>query len=403
LLAANRHDAKEVVGAEERQSGKHQTIMNQAKRNAKTLKATRPLRVGFLPENDCAPLAIAHELGLFEEYGLTVELSREPTCTNVRDRIINRQLDAAHAPATLPFVLSLGMDFEQCACVSGLVLSLQGNAIALSQKLWQEGVRDAATLRDRIFQDWGRRTFTFGVVFPYSSQYFLLCQWLRAAGIMPHAHVRIVVIPSEQLFPTLELGYLDGYCVGEPWTSVAVEAGAGVCLATSVQLSPLHPEKALLVRQDFAAERADDHERLIAALREACAFCDRPENREFLCEVLSEPRYVNAPVECIKAGLIGPVPSPDRHIQNLFGLNVFSHHQTNDPSESKAAWITNHLSDFLKPGADKFNRLRPLNHIFRRDYFTRSDRFARKTSASMKTKTATPEPRPLAQAACAQA
>ena len=29
----------------------------------------------------------------------------------------------------------------------------------------------------------------------------------------------------------LKLGYLDGYCSGEPWTSLAVHAGAGMCEA----------------------------------------------------------------------------------------------------------------------------------------------------------------------------
>ncbi len=41
------------------------------------LKKRDPLRVGFLPENDCAPIIVAQELGLFEKHGLAVEL-REP-------------------------------------------------------------------------------------------------------------------------------------------------------------------------------------------------------------------------------------------------------------------------------------------------------------------------------------
>ena len=70
------------------------------------------------------------------------------------------------------------------------------------------------------------------------------------------------------MYPLLKLGYLDGYCAGEPWGSVAVQAGVGACLETSATLAPAHPEKVLLVRKDFAQNRADEHERLIAALRE---------------------------------------------------------------------------------------------------------------------------------------
>ena len=35
-----------------------------------TLTRSQPLRVGFLPLNDCAPLVMARELGLFTRYGL---------------------------------------------------------------------------------------------------------------------------------------------------------------------------------------------------------------------------------------------------------------------------------------------------------------------------------------------
>ena len=111
------------------------------------LKKTRPLRVGFLPVNDCAPLAVACELGLFEKYDVAVELRREASWKNVNDQIIHRQLDAAHAPATLPFLINLNLTGENCVCLSGLVLSLQGNAITISHELWKRGVRDAKSLR----------------------------------------------------------------------------------------------------------------------------------------------------------------------------------------------------------------------------------------------------------------
>src|SRR5258706_14454777 len=167
-------------------------------------RRNQPLQVGFLPVSDCAPLVIARELGLFEQYELEVELRRETSWSNIRDKIIYGELDAAHAPATLPFVANLGLDSDQCACVSGLVLSLQGNAITISRQLWDEGVRDAKTMRELIYRNWRRRTFTFGIVFPYSSQYFLLRQWLKSGGIIPDIEVRIVVIPPSQMFPTLK-------------------------------------------------------------------------------------------------------------------------------------------------------------------------------------------------------
>src|SRR4029077_20609990 len=103
-------------------------------------------------------------------------------------------------------------------------------------------------------------------------------------GIIPGVEIRLVTIPPAQMFPTLTLGYIDGYCVSEPWNSIAVQAGVGVCVATSADLAPFHPEKVLMVRQSFAAGRPEEHERLLAASLEACAFCAQPANRTLLSE-----------------------------------------------------------------------------------------------------------------------
>ena len=356
--------------------------MKSSTRPSRTPKRSHRLRVGFLPENDCAAIVAAQEYGFFSDHGLNVELSREASCASLRDKLIHGELDAAHAPATLPFVLSLGLDFEQRACVTGMVLSLQGNAITISRALWKQGVRDAESLRTRICRDWGKRTFTFGVVFPYAPSYFLLCDWLRAAGVIPHSHVRIVVVPPEQMFPMLELGYLDGYCVGEPWTSVAVEAGVGVCLETSAHLAPLHPEKALVVRRDFAERRADVHERLIAALIEASLHCDDCGNAEALCDILAQPQFINAPVECLRPGLIGPFTSRSGQRESLFGLNILSQYCANEPSNEKAAWITSRLCNFLKPGEPQSFPAPQYDDIFRSDIFNQAERLVRKAKGS---------------------
>jgi two-component system, oxyanion-binding sensor len=340
------------------------------------LRRKDPLRIGYLPVSDCAPLVYAYEAGLYGKYDLEVQLQRENSWGNVRDKVIQGDLDAAHAPATLPFLANLGIESDPCACVSGLVLSLQGNAIIISRKLWEEGVRNAAGLRDRIHENWGKRTFTFGVVFSLSTQEILLRRWLTAAGISPDVEIRIVAIPPAQMFPTLRLGYIDGYCVGEPWSSLAVQAGAGVCVATSAELAPLHPERVLMVRQSLATGRADEHERLIAALLEACAFCDSPQNQSLLSELLSDPRYVNAPADCIKAGLRQPfVPGTANPEAPVSGVSIFNRYNANEPSDEKALWIIENLYQLLTQ--DLFltktrGRTPVLKNIFRRDIFERA-------------------------------
>jgi ABC-type nitrate/sulfonate/bicarbonate transport system substrate-binding protein len=337
------------------------------------LKRSAPLRVGFIPAADCAPLVFAQESGLFEQYELRVELQRQSRWANLQDRVSYGELDAAHAPATLPFVANFALDSDRGACVTGLVLSLQGNAITLSRSLWDEGAQDAPSLRNLIYRNWGKRTYTFALEFPHSPQYFLLRQWLQTGEILPHQEVRIVIVPPAQLFPTLKLGYIDGFCAGEPWTSLAAAAGLGVCVGTSAELAPMHPEKVLMVRRDFAAARAGEHERLLAALLEACAFCDRPDNRPLLAEMLARRQYVNAPAECLRE----PTPRPARATNTTAAgaLPVFHRHNANDPTDDKAAWLIGRLYELMDQSVLKIprgGRTPVLKNVFRRDLFARA-------------------------------
>src|SRR6478609_5269571 len=78
----------------------------------------RPLRVGFVPLIDCAPIVMARELGLFAQYGLDVQLSREIGWATLRDKICYGELEAAHALAPLPLILSLGLGVPPTECVA---------------------------------------------------------------------------------------------------------------------------------------------------------------------------------------------------------------------------------------------------------------------------------------------
>ena len=104
----------------------------------------------------------------------------------------------------------------------------------------------------------------------------------------------------------LQAGNLDGFCAGEPWNSVAVQSRAGWCAAVSAELDPGHPEKVLMVRRDFAEKRGEEHLALVAALLEACEFCDAPDNHEQIIATLARPAYVDVPAAALRRGFGGP-------------------------------------------------------------------------------------------------
>lgn len=353
----------------------------------KIISTERRLRLGFVPLTDCAPLVMAQELGLFRKYGLRVELSREVGWATVRDKILYGELDTAHALAPMPFAATLGLGSVHCDCVAALVLSLNGNAITLSEQLWRDGVRDAATLRAEITRLRNSKTFTFGVVFPHSSHNFLLQHWLASAGIHPERDVRIVVLPPASMYANLKCGNLDGYCVGEPWNSLAIHDGAGWAVTTTAQLAPRHPEKVLMTRRAFAGSRHEEHIALIAALIEACAWCDVPENRSDLADLLAHPRYLNSPADRLRTSLCGPFDLGHGRTAMLPEFTVFHRDDANLPSRPRAAWIINHL---LRLVPDENRSLQTATaRVFRADLYEEALKL---TSPSPASDPASPEP-----------
>ena len=73
----------------------------------------------------------------------------------------------------------------------------------------------------------------------------------------PDNDVNLVVVPPPLLTDSLKAGRVDGFCVGQPWNSVAVAEGHGVILATKNALWPMSPEKVLGVRESWAAEEPE--------------------------------------------------------------------------------------------------------------------------------------------------
>lgn len=336
------------------------------------------VRLGFVPLVDSAPIAIAREFGFFERHGVKVELRREVGWATIRDKIIYGELQAAQAPAGLMVAVNCGIGCVQGETLTGLVLNLNGNAITLSQNLWRGGVRDGSTLRQTVQQS-GRR-FTFGVVHNYSSHSFLLRNWLKRHGIVPGRDAHIVVVPPPQMPANLKAGHLDGYCAGEPWNSVATAARTGWTVATSRDLAPSHPEKVLMVRRDFAEVHEDEHLKLLAALLEACAFCDQPENREHIIETLAQPLYVGAPAHVIRASLGGDYDFGNGRIEAIPDFHVFHGDGANEPSLQHAMWVIRSLhasgliSDPHQIPADAASRW------FRTDLFDRANQFQTSTA-----------------------
>src|SRR2546423_39513 len=104
--------------------------------------------------------------------------------------------------------------------------------------------RGAATDRaDRRPRAWGLRRRLARPRRGSSPHHYLLREWLVRAGLDPDRDVRLCVLPPPQMDRQLASGYLDGFCVGEPWNTAAELDGTGRVVAATPDVAPGHPNK----------------------------------------------------------------------------------------------------------------------------------------------------------------
>jgi ABC-type nitrate/sulfonate/bicarbonate transport system substrate-binding protein len=342
-----------------------------AKTKSRNGKLRNHLDIGFAATIDCAVIIAAQELGLFDKYGLAVRLSRDVGWATIREKLLHEELDAAAAHASMLFSIYCGIGVVRRSCLTGLMLGLNGSAITLSNELWDLGVRDAASLGRVIREHKGSRVFMFAVVLDLSSQNFNLRKWLRSGGIDPDRDVRIMVIPSALVYDSYRAGHLDGYCVAEPWNSAASLSGTGWVVATTGQIEPHHPEKVLLVLQEFAEKREEEHVRLLAALIEASQFCDVPGNRPELSRILAQPQYSDVDQRWLANALVGPFET-GRGQLDTNEFVIYDALRVGSPTHARGKWVL----DLVRSLADSepTSALRPeiIGKVFRPDIFDKA-------------------------------
>jgi ABC-type nitrate/sulfonate/bicarbonate transport system substrate-binding protein len=333
------------------------------------------LNVGFAATIDCAVLIAAQELGLFRKFGLRVRLRREVGWATIRGKLLHEELDAAAAHASMLFSIYCGIGTVRRSCLTGLLLGFNGSAITLSKELWNMGVRDAATLAEVILKLKGKRTFTFGVVLELSSQNLNLRKWLHSGGLNPDRDVRTVVVPSALVHDTFRAGHLDGYCVAEPWNSAAAFDGSGWIVAATSEVEPDQPEKVLLVLQDFAERREEEHLRMIAALIEASRFCDEPENRLELARMLSQPQYFDVDRALLANALVGPFES-GQGSRTVKDFVIYDSRRAGAPTRAKGKWVFDLVQKIGGNSSNPALRSEIIAKVFREDIFRKAARLA---------------------------
>lgn len=325
-----------------------------------------PVRLGFVPLSDCAPIAVARELGIFDRYGLNVVLSREIGWASVRDKMFYGDLDAAQSISGIAFALGMGFTELRCEVAVPLILNLHGNAITLSSGLKPADIGKGEGLQDHLTRTWRKdRPFTLAATHRYSSHHILLYQWLKRHGLSAPSDVEIIFLPPPLMPRHLKAGHIDGYCVGEPWNSEAILAGTGWSPAISSDLSHGHPEKVLLLAGKFLRERKDGSVALAAALLDACRKCQDPDFQEEMIEILAMKEYTGASKEVLRNSLGSQFNTGAGSTQGS-NFHIFHGDTVNRPTVEKASWV---LAGLRSIGILPEVTAGSLSRIYREDLF----------------------------------
>jgi NitT/TauT family transport system ATP-binding protein len=276
---------------------------------------TRLLRISYMPLTDAGLLFVAAAKNFDRDEGLRFELRPEASWANLRDKLALGICDAAHMLAPAVVASALGLDGFPAEMIGAAALGLDGNAISVSPAL-------GAALRGRISGDAGDPRATaralaevvaeraqlgeprlrFAHVFPFSTHHYQLRLWL-GAGKIDSAAVRLTVTPPPLMEPSISGGYIDGFCVGEPWNTLAQQARVSEILHPCRALVKDCPEKVLAFPRDAATLEPELPRAAARAIRRAAAWGEREENRGEFCALIAEKLGSGVTQEMVAASL----------------------------------------------------------------------------------------------------
>jgi nitrate/nitrite transport system substrate-binding protein len=300
------------------------------------------IHLGYIPLTDCAPIIMAKELGLFAKYGVNVEVSKEASWANVRDKILTGELEGAHCLFSMPFSVYTGVGGKEGSEMKiAMVLNNNGQAITLSNDFcgkvgFKQTAKVAPVVAAKLKAD---KEVTFAMTFPGGTHDIWLRYWLAAAGVSQKTS-KIITIPPPQMVANMKVGNMDGFCVGEPWNGVAVKQEIGFTEISTQDIWQNHPEKALVVNKTFSETRREDLKNVMKAVLEACKWLDNRANRKKASPIIG--KYINAPADVIEARLMGDYNLGCDQGTEIYTDNYMLFHrtgETNFPRKAHAIWF----------------------------------------------------------------
>jgi NitT/TauT family transport system ATP-binding protein len=286
--------------------------------------------------------------------------------------------DAAHLLAPVAIASTLGMGHLKIPIAAPFNLGINGNAITVSPSLHAaimaelDGdrfdpmataralARVVASRRKR-----GAEPITFAMTFPFSTHNYQLRFWMAAGGVDPDEDLRLVVLPPPFMAETLAGGQIDGFCVGEPWNSIAVDREVGRILHFVSDIMLRAAEKVLAMRQSWVDRHPKEVAALIRALARGAAFAEQ--DRAETARIMAHPERLGVGADVILRSLNGRLRiSSDGTSRENSRFLLIGREEANRPDPVQAAWLYAQMARWQQTGTSR-EALKTAMGVFRAD------------------------------------
>ena len=262
--------------------------------------------LGYIALMDASPLVIAKEKGLFAKHGMPdVEVVKQASWGATRDNIVlggaANGIDGAHILTPMPYLISTGKvtqnNIPTPMCILAR-LNLDAQAISVSNEYKDLKVSaDASALKEAFAKKRAEgKEVKVAMTFPGGTHDLWIRYWLAAGGIDPDKDVQTIVVPPPQMVANMKVGTMDAFCVGEPWNEQLVNQNIGFTACATGELWFRHPEKAFALRAEYVEKNPAAAKALLMAVLEAQQWCDKPENKQEMSEIVGKRQWFNVPV-----------------------------------------------------------------------------------------------------------
>jgi len=285
-------------------------------------------KLGFIALTDAAPLIIAKEKGLFAKYGMPdVEVIKQASWGATRDNLelgsAGNGIDGAHILTPMPYLMTTGKVTKKPLPMSILArLNTNGQGISLSKDYLGKKI----TLDNQPFKEAlakakaGGKDVKVAVTFPGGTHDLWMRYWLAAGGIDPNKDVSVIVVPPAQMVANVKTNTMEAFCVGEPWNAQTVAQKVGFSALVTGELWKDHPEKAFAMRADWVEKNPNATKALTMAVLEAQMWCDKPENKAEMCDIISKREWLKIKAEDILGRSQGTIDFGDGRKEEKFPL-----------------------------------------------------------------------------------